>query len=174
MSEIKKLTDERTEEESEHFVIEDDQTAEWAMQKIREAKADTEKWDEFYDDRKRKVHEANDLIIANMESLLQTYFEKVPHKVTKTQENYTLPGGKLVLKKANPEYQRDDAEVIAWLKENGGDKYIKVVEKLDWAELKKSLNVLDTFVADENGQIIPCIYVEAQPDVFRVELKKED
>lgn len=167
----------RTEEEfetTEHFVIEDDQTAEWAMQRIREAKADTAKWDEFYEDRKRKVHEANDQIIANMESFLQTYFAKVPHKVTKTQENYALPSGKLVFKKQAPEYQRDDAEVIKWLKENGGEKFVKTVEKLDWAELKKTLNVCGGSVADEDGQIIPCITAVEQPDVFKVELKKED
>ena len=68
-----------------HFVIEDDQTADWAMNEIRKAKAEKERWKKFYDERYQRVCDAADRTIANMESLLQSYFATVPHKETKTQ-----------------------------------------------------------------------------------------
>ena len=170
---MSEMFDEEMVEETNHFVIEDDQTAEWAMGEIRNAEAEKKKWKDFYDDRYQKVCASCDLKIANMESFLQTYFEKVPHKVTKTQENYALPSGKLVIKKQQPEYTRDDAALVAWLKENDGERFIVTKETVDWMELKKTLNILGDTVADANGQIIPCITVEERPDVFKVELKKE-
>lgn len=158
----------------DHFVIEDDQTAEWAMGKIREAQAEKAKWKQFYDERYQAVEKDCDFTIANMESMLQRYFESVPHKVTKTQENYALPSGKLVFKHQEPEYRRTDADVIDWLKKNGGEKYIVTKEALNWAEMKRKLNVIGSTVADEDGQIIPCIEVVERPDIFKVELKKEE
>lgn len=161
------------EERNGMFRVEDDQTAEWCMEQIRNAKEEKEKWKAFYADRLEKVNETCDLTIANMEAMLQSYFETVPHKVTKTQENYALPSGKLVIKKQEPVYERDDEEVISWLKENGGERFIKVKETLDWAELKGTLNVVGDIVSDSNGQYIPCIKSTERPDIFKVELKKE-
>ena len=157
----------------EHYVITSDQEAEWAMEQIKNAQEEKAKWKAFYEDRYQKVEETCDLTIANMESMLQRYFESVPHKVTKTQENYSLPSGKLVFKKQEPEYHREDAEVIAWLKKNGGEKYVKTKETLDWSELKKTITVVGDAVADEDGQIMP-ITVVPREDIFKVELKKEE
>lgn len=158
----------------EYFRVEDDQTAEWCLAQIRNAKEEKEKWKQFYDERYQRVCESCDLTIANMEAMLQTYFDSVPHKKTKTQENYALPSGKLVIKKQEPEYERDDAEVIEWLKAHDGQAFIKTKETLDWSGLKGTLTVLGDTVADVNGQVIPCIKATERPDIFKVELKKED
>ena len=93
----------------------------------------------------------------------------MPHKKTKTQENYPLPSGKLVMKQVEPDYQREDEEVIKWLKANRDGQFVKSKETLDWQELKKTLTVIGETVADEDGQIIPCIKAVAQPDKFGVE-----
>lgn len=158
----------------ETFRVEDDQTAEWCMEQIRNANEEKKKWKEFYAERLQRVTETCDLTIANMEAYLQSYFATVPHKVTKTQENYALPSGKLVFKKQEPEYERDDDELIAWLKANGGEAFIKTKESVDWAGLKGTLSVMGETVADVHGQVIPCIKATERPDVFKVELKKED
>ena len=157
----------------EYFRVEDDQTAEWCMTQIRNANEEKAKWKQFYDDRYKRVCESCDLTIANMEAMLHTYFDSVPHKVTKTQENYTLPSGKLVRKQQEPEYERNDAEVIEWLKAHNGETFIKTKEVLDWGTLKGTLTVLGDTVADVNGKVIPCIKATERPDVFKVELKKE-
>lgn len=155
-----------------HYIIADDGAAEWAIGKIREAEADIEKWTKFYDEQKRRIVEDRQNTIMNMKAMLQTYFEKVPHKVTKTQENYTLPSGKLVFKRQAPEFERDDAKIVDYLKATKQFQFI--TEGVKWGELKKGLTVVGETVADENGEIIEGIRAIERPDIFTVELKKED
>jgi len=169
---MSELYNHEIEETESMFHVKDDMTAEWCMTQIRNAQAEKAKWKQFYEERIQSVNEACDLTIANMEAMLHAYFDSVPHKVTKTQENYALPSGKLVVKKQEPEYERDDEALIAWLKANGGDVYVKTKESVDWAALKGTLTVMDGTVADADGQIIPCVKATERPDVFKVELKK--
>ena len=94
--------------------------------------------------------------------MLFEYFQTVPHRKTKTQESYSFPGGKLYLKKQNPEYRRDEKTVIAWLKENGGEQFVKVKEELDWSALKDASGVVDGKLiagekVNEDGEIIPIV-----------------
>lgn len=156
-------------EEEEGFRVDDDQKAEWCLQKIRDAESEKDFWKRYYADQLAKVNETCDATIENMKARLRAYFDTVPHKKTKTQENYPLPSGKLVLKHQEPEYERNDSEVIRWLKENGGESFVKVKESLDWAGLKKTLTVIGETVADEEGQIIPCIKAVERPDAFTVD-----
>lgn len=161
-------------ENEELFEIKDDQMAEECMQQIRAHQDEKAKWKKFYEERIQSVNDTCDFEIARLTMLLMEYFGTVPHKVTKTQENYALPSGKLVTKKQDPEYERDDTELLAWLKENGGTAFIKTKESVDWAGLKGTLTIMGETVADANGKVIPCIKAVDRPDVFKVELKKED
>jgi hypothetical protein len=169
-------------EEERRFTVDDDQKAEWCLEKIREAKADLMKWIEFYVEQTDKVKAKCEARIAFFEGMLQRYFATVPHKETKTQESYALPSGKLVLKKQGPDYERDDALILAWLKANDGDRFVKTKESVDWAELKKKIDVLQLTAGDEKvteqvvftetGEVVPGITVTARPDVFKVEVKQ--
>ena len=160
--------------EEETFVVDSDAKAEWCMQQIRRAEEGRKRWKTFYDEQYRKVSDACDFTVAYMEDRLRRYFGTVPHKSSKTQENYTLPSGKLVLKRHPPEFQRDDAVMIPWLKENGGSAFVKTTEILDWAALKKGLTVLGDTVTDADGVVIPGIQVTPRPEVFKVELKGKE
>ena len=154
----------------EGFVVDTDAKAAWAMRKIREARADRDTWVKWYKDKIAEIEAATDYNTANLEHMLAAYFATVPHKVTKTQESYTMPEGKLVMKKQNPEYKRDDAKVIAWLKANNGGQFVKVKEELDWAGLKAVTGVFGGNVVDENGEIIPGIEVVDREAKFIVEV----
>lgn len=159
-----------SEAQKERFAIDTDLKAEWALKKIREARADRDRMLEWYKQKEKEITEQTDMDTAYFEGLLAEYFGTLPHKVTKTQESYSLPGGKLVLKKQNPEYKRDDAAVIAWLKENGGGRYVKVSESLDWASLKADTAAVDGVIVDGDGQIIPGIEVIERGAKFTVEV----
>ena len=105
---------------------------------------------------------------------LERYFGKVPHKETKTTESYELPSAKLVLKYQAPEFIRDEEKVINWLKENEGGNFVKVKESLDWAGLKKVVQVSgNDCIVSETGEVVPGINVEYREPKFDVSWKKE-
>lgn len=156
--------------EPEGFVIDSDAKAGWALDKIREARADRDRWVKWYQDKIEEITAQTDFDTMNLERMLAEYFASVPHKKTKTQESYSLPGGKLVMKTQNPEYKRDDKTVIDWLKKNNGGEFIKVKEELAWADLKAKTAAFEGHIVTEDGEIIPGIEVIERPEKFIVEV----
>ena len=158
---------------SEPFRVTDDKSAEWCIRKIREAQAEKQRWRDYYAEQQRKIDQEADGTIGYFEALLADYFDTVPHKRTKTQESYQLPGGKLVRKQQAPEYQRDDASLLPWLKQNAPE-LVKVTETPDWATLRKRLIIAPDgeTVATEDGEIIPGIKAIQRPEVFKIEIKE--
>lgn len=160
-----------TEAIKEEFVVDTDAKAAWALQKIKEARADRDRWVSWYTQKIEEIKAQTDLDTMNLERMLAEYFQTVPHKKTKTQESYTLPDGKLVLKTQNPEFKRDDKTVIDWLKkQEDGGRFIKTKEELNWDGLKKETAVFNGNVVDVNGEIIPGITVIDRPEKFIVEV----
>ena len=156
--------------EPEGFTIDTDEKAKWALDKIREARKDRDFWLQWYEDKITQIKEQTDFNTAVLERKLMEYFHTVPHKKTKTQESYPLPGGKLILKTQNPEYKRDDKKVIEWLKANKGEQYVKVKEELDWASLKAVTASFEGHIVTEDGEIIPGIDVIDREPKFTVEV----
>ena len=155
---------------ADDFRIDTDAKAEWALKKIAEARADRDRWVSWYTDKIAEIKAQTDFDTMNLENMLAEYFATVPHKKTKTQESYKLPGGKLVLKTQNPEYKKDEATVIEWLKKNDMAKYVKVEEKLDWAGLKEVTGVFEGHIVTEDGEIVPGIDVVDREAKFVVEV----
>lgn len=148
--------------EPEGFVIDSDAKAGWALDKIREARADRDAWVKWYQDKIAEITAQTDFQTMNLERMLAEYFQTVKHKKTKTQESYPLPNGKLVLKIQNPEYKRDEKTAVAWLKSHGFGQYVKIKEELDWSALKEASDVVDGKIVcgekvTEDGEIIQYI-----------------
>ena len=156
--------------ETDGFVIDTDAKAEWALQKIREARADRDRWVDWYKAKIEEIKEQTDFDTMNLERMLADYFATVPHKKTKTQESYKLPGGKLVLKTQNPEFVKDESAVIAWAKENKLPQYVKVEEKLAWQELKDATAIFEGHIVTEDGEIVPGVEVIDREAKFVVEV----
>lgn len=168
MSEIPVLMDEH-----DGFHVTDDKAAEWCMKKIREAEADRAMWKAHYEAQMEKVNKAADESVAYFTARLEEYFASVPHKATKAQESYSLPGGKLILKKQQPKFEVDDDTLVPWLKSNFMAHLVKVKESADWATLKKVVNVSGSGVTTDEGEVIPGVTVTQRPDVFKVEMEGE-
>jgi phage host-nuclease inhibitor protein Gam len=156
--------------DSDGFVIDTDAKAEWALNKIKEARADRDKWIEWYKTKIEEIKAQTDFDTLNLERMLAEYFASVPHKVTKTQESYKLPGGKLVMKLQNPEYKRDEKTVIEWAKKNGLTQFVKVEESLAWSELKEATAVFEGHIVTEDGEIVPGVEVVNREAKFVVEV----
>lgn len=156
--------------EPEGFTIDTDAKAKWALEKIKEARTDCDIWVTWYTKKIEEIKAQTEYNTANLERLLMDYFDTVPHKLTKTQESYSLPGGKLILKKQNPEYKRDDKAVIEWLKANKGERYVKIKEELDWASLKAETAAFEGHIVTDDGEIVPGVDVIERPAKFVVEV----
>jgi len=156
--------------ENDSFVIDTDAKAEWALQKIREARADRDRFVKWYTDKIKEIKEQCDFNTMNLERMLKEYFDSVPHRETKTQSIYDLPSGKPFVKNQNQEYKHDDKTVIDWLKKNGGNQFIEVEESLKWGDLKKAGAVVGGKMFDENVEEIPGIEVINKDPVFCVEV----
>ena len=156
--------------EAEGYVIDTDAKAVWAIRKIREARADRDRWVKWYEDKIAEITAQTDFDTMNLERMLAEYFASVPHKKTKTQESYSLPGGKLVMKTQNPEYKRDDKTVIEWLKKTKQTQFIKTKEELAWADLKAATGAFEGRIVTEDGEIIPGIEVIEREPKFVVEV----
>ena len=154
----------------EGFVIDSDAKAAWALDRIREARADRDEWVAWYEAKIAEIKAQTDFDTMNLEHMLAEYFQTVKHKKTKTQETYSLKNGKLVLKTQNPEYKRDEKAVIAWLKDHDGAQFIKTKEELDWAGLKEHSAALDGKLFSEDGEEIPGVEVISREAKFIVEV----
>lgn len=160
-------------ENKERFMVQDDAAAEWCLKKIREAEKDRQKWREHYAEQLRKIEESTDETVSYFTGLLAEYFDKVPHKVAKTQESYALPTAKLVRKQQQPQYDLDDEKVIIWLSDAGRQDLLKTKVSVDWAKLKKLVTITPDGqnVMTADGEIIDGITVTMRPDVFKVEME---
>ena len=154
----------------ESFVIDTDAKAEWALQKIREHRADRDRFVKWYKDKIKEITEQCDFDTMNLERMLKEYFDTVPHRETKTQSVYDLPTGKIYIKKQNPDFKHDDKTVIEWLKKNGGGQFIEVEETLKWGDLKKAGAVVGGKMFTEDGEEIPGIEVIDREPLFCVDV----
>lgn len=170
MSEAAYILEDGIQEESvTPWRIENDSQADWAVRKIREAEQTVEKWEEFYAQKIAEIKAQTERDTANLRAALEIYFNGQMHKVTKTQESYSLPSGKLVLKKQQPEFSLDEEKLLPWVKANCPE-LVKVKESTNWAELKKRVAVDGANVVTADAEIVPGITVTDRPDVFRVEV----
>ena len=151
------------------FIPMTDLQAMMVIEKRKKAIEEFETLEAYFKERIKRAKEETEERIANYDRSLRVFFDSVPHEKTKTQESVKLPGAKLVMKKQNPEYKRDDKTVIEWLKANGGDTYIKTKEELDWAGLKANTAVFDGQIVNGDGEIIPGIEVIEREPKFAVE-----
>lgn len=177
MSEL--LNEER--QEREPFIVDNDMKAEWCLSKIRNVRAEQKREKkeltrqmQFYIDRMAEIDKHADEEEAFFKSMLRPYFQnRVDEgfaKATKTQIACKLPSGKMVLKKLEPTYDLNDAELLPWLRENRPD-LVKVEESPKWAELKKVINVVGDAVTTKDGEIIPGVKVTEREAKFEVEVK---
>ena len=160
--------------ENDRFIVRDDRDAEWCLKNIHEAQQDKERWKKHYEQQLEKVNAEADNRIAYFTARLEEYFATVPHKATKTQESYTLPGGKLIRKKQQPKFETDDEALVPWLEENFMGQLVKVRKEADWAGLKKVVNITPDgeHIMTDDGEIIPGVTVTQRPDMFKVEMEE--
>lgn len=166
------------------FIVNDDRKAEWCLERIRNAEEDKLKWKKHFDEQYRKIEASANWTIEIMKARLRVYFAQVPHKKAKSSESYPLQTGKLIMKQREPKYTPDAAALVAFLKDNKLDSFVKTVttESPNWNDFKKTLKkddngkplLIDTDAGQklvtEDGTVVEGVTVELRNPEFKVEV----
>ena len=165
------------ENDSENWKIDNDVSAEWALSKIREEKAEAQRLINvcesqilFYETEAEKAKDSLEQKTGYLKTLLLDYFGRVPHKKTKTQESYKLPSGTLKLKFPGPKYERDDTKLVRWLKDRQMTDFVEVKESPKWGELKKVTKTAGDKVVSEDGEVIEGVTAVERAPEFTVDV----
>lgn len=159
----------------ETFTIADDSTAEWALKKILEAKAEKERLINLVKVETARLQAQQEQIekrytnsTSYLMSKLYEYFNTVNRKKTKTQETYQLLSGKLVFKTPKPEANRNEEDLLEWCK-NNAPEYVNTKESVAWGELKKNLVFNgDKAIFEATGEVVNGISVAESAGSFDV------
>lgn len=164
--------------ENQRFRIQDDNQADWALRKIARARQDMKEAEETA---AREIEKINRWLDGQRDEslrtelfftvLLQEYYE--PRFMTNPdKKTYKLPSGKVQRRTQQPQFDRDNEALLAWLKQREMTDYIEVKETPKWGELKQQVQVVGEHVVIKDGplkgEIIDGVEVVHRPPTFRV------
>lgn len=166
-------------EEKDTFRIENDMSAEWAIEQLRDHAEEADRLKkmiaakrEELDAQEKQIDDRLEGESRYLKGKLEEYFRSgVKAKETKTQKTYKLLSGSLIMKKESYSYSKDEKRVIQAVKDLGKEEYVETVEKLKWAEFKKQLVFDGEKVYDpETGTVIDGVTAVLEPERFEVKL----
>ena len=159
------------------FVIETDDTADWAIRSIRDTEHER---DRLISIAQHQIDELNEQIerikekynrkTGFLRGCLYDYMQKVPHKKTKTQDTYQLLSGKLILKNESQKLVPSD-KLVDYLESEKMNDLIKIKKSADWANFKSILKIVDGNVVNTTtGETIDpnIVSIEITPASFDV------
>lgn len=165
-------------EANEAFVIDTPAKANWAIKKIKDARRIRDVYIETanaeIEGYKQKIVEAESRCERETEYLTEALAAfmasgDIPTRTSKTQTVALLPDGKLKLKLAKLDFEKDDADLLLYLQENAKE-FIKTEQKPMWGEFKKLLEAKgDIVVRADTGEIVQGVSVKETPEKFEVE-----
>ena len=164
-------------EEGGEFRITDDLMADWVVEKINAAREERDRLVSLVQGKIEQLQERRQLYIVNFEentsylrAKLMDYFMTVKTQDTKTMKKYKLVSGTLILKHQQPEYIRDEPQMVEWA-EREAPEYVRTIKAISWGDLKKNTQVVgDRVCLIDSGEVIPGVAVTQREDVFEVQV----
>lgn len=171
-------------ERLERFRITNDSQANWALRKIADArkklardqetaKAEIERIQQWLKMSESEAARTEERMTALLHEYYAPQFQTDPK--TKT---YKLPSGKVQWWAQQPQFNRDDATLLEFLKSREMTAFIETKETPKWGELKKQIQVVGEHVVIKDGkmegEIIDGVEVVHRPPTFRVVTEGDD
>lgn len=144
------------------MAITDDVQADEALEQIRDIRAEANRLEMIANARIKNIQQQLNAkldTLTNTEQMLmdqlKAYSLEVKFKETKTLKKYKLVSGELIIKKPTVKIAHDDTKILEYLQSKGDETYIKNVPKLDWAAMKKDLDIDgDSIINEATGEIL--------------------
>ncbi|ADQ13570.1 host-nuclease inhibitor Gam family protein [Halanaerobium hydrogeniformans] len=171
--------------ESEHFVIDNDSKANWALRKIKHLKKKKKENKEFAKSEIEAIQKEIDEIsewlesenssldndIDYMEGMLRIYGEQLKDQDPELK-THKLPFGQLQFRKQRDKWKYDDQKLLEFAERNLKDT-IKIKKKVDKRKLKSKVKVVGTkAVVADTGEVIDGITVLKRGEKFKVKIKE--
>ncbi|HOB44172.1 MAG TPA: host-nuclease inhibitor Gam family protein [Bacillota bacterium] len=164
-------------EQDERFVVDSVDKLDWCIRQISKiekeelpyiecAQRQIARLQEFI----RKAEERIEERTAYFKALMRPFVEQT--LADSRRKTINAPSGSVSLRKQEPEFEKDDDKLVAWLEENGKRKFVRVKKQTDWTEFKKQLvDVMeDGTVVTVDGELLPVEAIRAtkRPDKLYV------
>lgn len=164
-------------DEKERFRVTGKDSANWCLRKIRALKSEMDENIKMAREEIERIQEWLEQVntplensVKHFEALLEEYHIQVISE-DPDRKTIKLPHGTLKLRARQPEYKRDEKTLLSFLKDNGLNEFIKVIEKPEWGVLKKNVELAgDKVVHRDTGLIVEGVTVEKRPPGFTVEV----
>ena len=175
MKNLQDYLDESEEVESESFKVYDEQSANWALRKIKQmkdqidnnnalAQAEIDKIEHWNNEVNKQAQESIDYFT----SLLTSYALNKRAEDPKFK-SLKLPNGRIGFRKSQPKWVYDNDKVIETLEKANLTDFIRVKKEPAKTDIKKAFDVVgDKVINPDTGEVIEGITIEAQEDKFNV------
>ena len=130
-----------------------------------------EKIKEWGEAAKKEYTDKQDHYSSYLEAYLRDEIKKQVDAGKKPKQSISLPFGKISIKKQQPEFIKNEAELMEYAKENG---FVKVKKEVDWAAIKKGAHFYEGVMIDSDGIVVPGIKVIERPDKFEFKGEKKN
>ncbi|WP_017728556.1 host-nuclease inhibitor Gam family protein [Halalkalibacterium ligniniphilum] len=151
-----------------YFKEQQAQIDEIAQKQIEPFLKKIEKIKTWAEEAKKEFVEREQFYTHRLEFYMREEVKRQMNSGKKPKKTIKLPYGQIKLVKQQPEFRKDENELLNYAKANG---FIKVTESADWAEIKKRCSVLGDKLIDENGEVIPGVTVVERDDKFSLVLE---
>ncbi len=162
---------------ADRFRITDIDQANWALRKIATYREKQREVDDLAEAEMFRIKQWQEREVQSIEHSI-AYFEGlltmflIERRKEDPKYKISTPYGKVTAKKQQPEYIRNEEDMLRWAEENERADVIKVKKSIDWASLKKDTEIQDEQVIDKKtGNVIAGVTVIERPEKIIVEVE---
>ncbi|MCU9958811.1 hypothetical protein BJQ92_00314 [Bacillus licheniformis] len=140
-----------------------------ADKQIERLKMQIERLEHWQEEAKKEYVEREDFCKHRLERYMREEVRKMQENGKKPKKTIKLPYGTIKLVKQQPEYQRNENDLLEYAESKG---FVRVKKDVDWAAIKNKAKVFGDKLIDADGELIPGVTVVDREDKFTVEVNE--
>ncbi|MEC1552584.1 host-nuclease inhibitor Gam family protein [Bacillus haynesii] len=152
-----------------YFKKQQDEIDEVAEKQIERLKAQIERLKHWQEEAKKEYVERENFYKHRLERYMREEVREMQENGKKPKKTIKLPYGIIKLVKQQPEYQRNENDLLEYAESKG---FVRVKKDVDWAAIKNKAKVFGDKLIDADGELIPGVTVVDREDKFTVEVNE--
>lgn len=167
-------------EQTESFLIDCDEKANWALRKIRHLKDKMKKNEEFAKSEIERIQQWLEKENGSLQNSIQFFEQKLTEYAESLRKQdpkfkrLSLPNGKVSFRKQQPKWIiHNEDELVEKLQDMNRDDLLIVKQSVSLRAIKNGFAVIDGRVVDpDTGEVIEGIEIVQRPDIVKVEVSE--